>query len=89
MSSAVLMVEMSLTGTLVSHREKMRCVFIVCSLVEAARVCAGLRLIRLEDYGNNRLPLTDCWVPSQPTGWVGGLRTLITVLQWAIFHTVT
>ncbi|TKS75293.1 Claudin-20 [Collichthys lucidus] len=34
-------------------------------------LCAGLSLIRasLEDYGNNRLPLTDCRVPSQPDGW--------------------
>lgn len=72
------MVEMTLTGTLmwyfptgrlVGERGR-KCVFIVSSLVEAARVCAGLRLIRarLEDYGNNRLPLTDCWVPSQPKG---------------------
>ena len=37
--------------------------FIVSSLVEAARVCAGLRLITLEDYGNNRLrPITAEWV---------------------------
>lgn len=43
----------------------------VYCLVEAARVCAGLRLITPEDYGNNRLPQTDCWVPSQPTGWAG------------------
>lgn len=47
------------TEKLVGEGRKM-CVY--CSdLVEAARVCAGLRLIRRrpEDYGNNRLPLTD------------------------------
>ena len=65
-------------GTLrvcVSHRAagtSRNCVYCV-QPAEAARVGAGLRLItlRLQDYGNNRLPAAGCWVPSQPAGWAG------------------
>lgn len=66
------------SGTLrfcVSHRAagtSRNCVYCV-QPAEAARVGAGLRLItlRLQDYGNNRLPAADCRVPSQPAGWAG------------------